>query len=68
MPKDDDITPVESISAMYRLGLAVCPCCEGSGARDGASCPYCEGSKRVTVARRDVWIGLRKTDPAPEEP
>ena len=67
MPKDGDITPIESISAMHRLGLARCPCCEGSGVRDGTACEYCEGAKRVTLEKANVWFGLKKTDPAPPE-
>lgn len=67
MPKDDEVTPIESISAMHRLGLARCPCCEGTGVRDGAACEYCEGAKRVTLERANIWFGLKKTDPAPPE-
>ncbi len=64
---DDEKTPVQTPSAMHRLGLATCPCCEGSGARDGETCPYCEGAGRVTLERHGIWVGLRKTDPAPKE-
>lgn len=52
---------------MHRLGLAKCPCCEGSGVRDGETCTYCDGAKRVTLERFNLWVGLSKTDPAPPE-
>ena len=63
----DDNTPTETPSAMHKLGLAVCPCCEGTGARDGETCPYCDGARRVTLERFNLWVGLKKTDPAPPE-
>jgi DnaJ-class molecular chaperone len=59
--KDDETTPTETASAMHRLGLAVCPCCEGSGARDGENCGYCKGARRVTLKQFNDWIGLNPT-------
>lgn len=67
MADKDEVTPIESISAMHRLGLATCPCCEGSGVRDGETCPYCEGGRKVKLEKANLWFGLKKTDPAPPE-
>ena len=65
MTDNDDKTPPETHSALHRLGLAICPVCEGSGVRDGENCTFCDGAKRVTLARHHWWIGLSPTDPAP---
>lgn len=60
MPRDEDedVTPVQSPSAMHRLGLATCPCCEGSRVRDGEACPFCEGAGKVALAKAGEWFGL----------
>jgi DnaJ-class molecular chaperone len=54
----DEKTPPRTPSALRALGLAVCPCCEGSGVRDGEPCGYCDGARRVTLARAGEWFGL----------
>jgi DnaJ-class molecular chaperone len=55
---DDDVTPVQTPSALHRLGLATCPVCEGSRVRDGERCPFCDGAGRVTLERAGEWFGL----------
>lgn len=57
MPHDDsDKTPVETPSAMLRLGIESCPACDGRGRTIvDEACFYCEGGRRVTNARADAW-------------
>ena len=60
---DDDTTPVQTPSALHKLGLATCPCCEGSRVRDGDDCPFCKveggaSTGRVSLARAGEWFGL----------
>lgn len=60
---DEDKTPTESPSAMQRLGLAVCPKCEGARFFYGERCPMCNGGGRVTLSEFNRYIGLHDTIP-----
>jgi hypothetical protein len=66
MPRDDDDTPptpVQTPSARHRLGLATCPCCEGSRVRGGEDCTFCKvdggtSSGHVSLEKAGEWFGL----------
>lgn len=83
MPHDDDATPVDTPSAMLRLGLESCPLCRRIGVLTGGlQCWYCDGARVVTKERAESWrkahppkadalpdySNLADTDPAPPTP
>jgi hypothetical protein len=66
MNGDDDEaekTPPRTPSAQAKLGLVVCPKCEGTGLEhgaDGITCDLCSGGRRVAV---DVGIEYAQKHP-----
>lgn len=65
---EDDKTPVQTPSAMLRLGLESCPLCNRTGVTSGIKCWYCNGSRVVTIEMAEKWRAAHaKTDPAPPE-
>jgi hypothetical protein len=60
LPDTDPVTPADTPSALLKLGLAVCPKCEGTGFLfinghihevKTEECDLCEGGKRVTIEK-----------------
>ena len=77
MTDDNAPTPPRTPSAMQRLGLAVCPRCDGFGRHldEVEVCYLCNGGGRVTLKQHHDYVGLHDTDHAalrldvdPEEP
>jgi hypothetical protein len=59
-------TPPDTSSALLKLGLAICPCCEGTGTlvrllSSGLTmdhlCEFCGGGKRVSIDKKKEWKG-----------
>lgn len=59
---DPDKTPPRTSSAMQRLGLAVCPVCDGKPEHVKATCTECNGGGRVTLARHHALVGLKPAE------
>jgi len=55
-PDDTDKTPVDTPSAMLRLGLESCPLCHRIGVlTSGIRCWFCDGARVVTKERAGEW-------------
>ena len=56
-------TPPETPSALYKLGLAVCPACLGIGKlnvmKKEIKCQFCDGARRVTVEKATMWFQVK---------